>query len=293
MAKTAFIGLGVMGYPMAGFLAKAGHDVTVYNRTSAKAKAWLEEYQPQARGALKTAPTPAAAAEGNDFIFACVTRDQDVEEITAAADGAFQGMHKGAIFVDHTSASADVERRLGLIAESDGFGYLDAPVSGGQAGAVAGRLTVMCGGKPEIFAKAEPIMQAYAISVKLLGEYGSGQLCKMVNQICLVGAVQGVAEGLAFGEKAGLDMATVLEVVSKGSASSWQLENSGGKMLKGEFNFGFAVDLVRKDLLNCLNEARQIGAALPATALIDQFLADLQRIGANRQDVTSLMRRLK
>jgi len=293
MAKVAFLGLGVMGWPMAGWLAKAGHDVTVYNRTAAKAEKWLAEYKPQAKGALKTAATPAEAARGNDFVFACVTRDADVEQITIGAEGAFSGMAKGAIFVDHTSASAQVERKLAKIAADKGLGYIDAPVSGAQIGAQAGKLTVMCGGDKAAYAKAEPVIDAYAVSVKLLGGAGSGQLCKMVNQICLVGAVQGVAEGLAFGQKAGLDMATVLDVVSKGSGSSWQLEHSGAKMLQGEFNFGFAVDLVRKDLLNCLNEARNNGATLPATALIDQFYADLQRMGDNRADVTALIKRLK
>jgi len=292
MAKIGYIGLGRMGYPMAGFLAKAGHDVTVYNRSPAKAEQWLAEFKLHAKGSLKTAATAAEAAKDCDFVLDCVTRDNDVRDVTIGEHGAFKTMRKGAIFVDHTTASAVVARELGEKAAEIGLSFLDAPVSGGQAGADAGKLTIMCGGDKAIFDKVKPIVDVYAVSVRYLGGHGMGQLCKMVNQICLVGVAEGLAEGLAFGKKAGLDMETVLDVMTKGSASSWQMQHSGAKMLKGDFNFGFAVDLVRKDLSMCLDEARRNGATLPTTAIIDQFYADLQREGRHRYDVTSLMARL-
>lgn len=293
MAKLAFLGLGTMGYPMAGFLAQAGHDITVYNRSPAKAAKWLAEYQPRAKGAVRAAAAPAEAARGQDFVLACVGNDEDVRHITLGEHGAFAAMEKGAVFIDHTTASAALARELGEKARRQGLDFVDAPVSGGQAGAESGSLTIMCGGSEAAFAKIAPIVQAYAVSVRLLGENGAGQLCKMVNQICLVGVVQGLAEGLAFGKRAGLNMETVLEVIGKGSASSRQMENSGAKMLKNEFDYGFAVELVHKDLGMCLAEARRIGAILPVTALIDQFYADLERKGEQRADTTALIKRLE
>jgi len=293
MAKLAFLGLGVMGFPMAGHLAEAGHDVTVYNRTKAKAADWLRRYRPRAKGVLDSAESPAAAAKGRDFVFSCVGNDAAVQAVTLGEQGAFSAMAAGAVYVDHSTASADIARFLAGKAAAAGLGFVDAPVSGGQKGAEAGKLTIMCGGEAAVFAKMAKIVQAYAVSVRLLGEAGAGQLCKMVNQICLVGVAQGLAEGLAFGKKVGLDMPAVLEVISKGSAASWQMQNSGSAILANAFDFGFAVDLVRKDLGLCLAEAKKAGASLPVTALIDQFYADLQNQGHGRDDVTALIRRLQ
>ena len=289
MAKVAWIGLGVMGYPMAGHLAKkGGHDLTVYNRNSAKAAAWVKEY-----GTGKTAPTPADAAKDQDFVFCCVGNDNDVREVTVGPKGAFQSVRKGSVFVDNTTASANIARELYAAAKAKGFDFLDAPVSGGQAGAVNGKLTVMVGGKPETYKKAEEVMATYARAVTHLGPSGAGQLCKMVNQICIAGVVQGLAEGINFAMKAGLDAKKVVEVISKGAAQSWQMENRGTTMVDGKFDFGFAVDWMRKDLGLCLAEARSKGAALPVTALVDQFYARVQAQGGGRLDSSSLMRVLR
>ena len=284
MAKCAFIGLGVMGYPMAGHMAKAGHDVTVYNRTSAKAAQWAEEFGGQA------ADTPAAAAMGCDFVMACVGNDNDLRSVTIGSEGAFAGMKTGAVFVDHTTASAHVAKELAKAAS--GFGFIDAPVSGGQAGAENGVLTVMCGGDSATFARAEPIIEAYARSVRLLGPTGSGQLTKMVNQICIAGLLQGLAEGVNFAKRAGLDVPDVIDVISKGAAGSWQMENRAVTMGEDKFDFGFAVDWMRKDLSICLEEANANGARLPVTALVDQFYGDVQDMGGGRWDTSSLLKRL-
>jgi 3-hydroxyisobutyrate dehydrogenase len=287
MARVAFIGLGVMGYPMAGHLAKAGHDVTVYNRTASRAEAWT------AGNGQAQAATPAEAARGAEIVFACVGNDEDLRGVTIGADGAFEGLGPGAVFVDHTTASAAVARELAAVAAGKGFGFVDAPVSGGQAGAENGVLTVMCGGAEADYARAEPVIAAYARSCRLLGAVGSGQLTKMVNQICIAGLVQGLSEGLAFAQKAGLDGEAVLDVIGKGAAGSWQMENRGRTMLADKFDFGFAVDWMRKDLGICLEEANRNGAALPATALIDQFYKDVQGLGGGRWDTSSLIRRLR
>jgi 3-hydroxyisobutyrate dehydrogenase len=288
MAKVAFLGLGVMGYPMAAHLRhKGGHDVTVYNRTTARAEKWVAEHG----GAM--APTPAAAAEGKDFVFACVGNDEDLRSVTIGAGGAFEGMRKGAVFVDNTTASAEVARELAARAEAGGFDSLDAPVSGGQAGAENGVLTVMVGGREEVFARAQPVISAYARMVGLMGPAGAGQLTKMVNQICIAGLVQGLAEGIHFGTKAGLDMAKVIEVISKGAAGSWQMENRHKTMIAGKYDFGFAVDWMRKDLEICLAEADRNGASLPGTALIDQFYKEVQKMGGRRWDTSSLLARLE
>ena len=287
MAKIAFIGLGVMGFPMAGHLKNAGHDVTVYNRTKAKAEKWIKQYGGQ------FADTPEEAAKDQDVVIACVGNDDDLRQVTIGNQGAFKSMKKNAIFVDHTTDSAQVARELFKIAEEKDLGFVDAPVSGGQAGAENGKLTIMCGGRKEIYDRIADIISAYAVSVRLLGESGSGQLCKMVNQICLAGVVQGLAEGLAFGRKAGLDMTAVLEVISKGAAGSWQMENRGPTMLDDKFDFGFAVDWMRKDLGICLDEAKRNGAVLPIIALIDQFYGDVQNIGGGRWDTSSLIKRLR
>jgi 3-hydroxyisobutyrate dehydrogenase len=279
----AFLGLGVMGYPMAGHLAKAGHKVTVYNRTAAKAKAWVGEY------GGRTAATPAAAAKGAEIVFACVGNDDDLRSIVYGDKGAFAGMAKGAVFVDHTTASAEVAREIEAAGAKLGLGVLDAPVSGGQAGAVNGKLTIMVGGKPATFKKAEPTMATYARAVTLLGPAGAGQLCKMVNQICIAGVVQGLAEGLNFAVRSGLDAKKVVEVISKGAAQSWQMENRGNTMIDGKFDFGFAVDWMRKDLGICLAEAKRNGALLPMTALVDQFYAHVQKRGGGRWDTSSLI----
>ncbi|HEY4134260.1 MAG TPA: NAD(P)-dependent oxidoreductase [Alphaproteobacteria bacterium] len=285
--KVAFLGLGVMGFPMAGHLAKAGYAVTVYNRTAAKSAAWVAKHG----GA--SAPTPAAAAKGAALVFACVGNDDDLRAVTLGPDGAFSGMapgpNGGAIFVDHTTASADIARELEKEAAGRGLGFLDAPVSGGQAGAENGQLTVMVGGAPETFAKAEAAMKAYGKAVTLMGAAGSGQLAKMVNQICIAGLVQGLSEGIAFAQKAGLDVPKLLDVISKGAAQSWQMENRGRTMAEGKFDFGFAVDWMRKDLGICLEEARRNGARLPVAALVDQFYAQVQARGGSRWDTSSLV----
>ncbi len=293
MAKVAFLGLGVMGYPMAGHLVAAGHDVTVYNRTAAKADQWLDEYSDKADAEIFSAPTPAGAAADADFVFACVGADKDVEEICIGENGAFAAMKKGAVFVDHTTASAACARDMAEQATSGGLTFIDAPVSGGEAGAVNGALTVMCGGDESAFKKAEPIMQAFAKSIKLLGAAGAGQLTKMANQICIAGTVQGLAEALHFSMEAGLDAKAVVEVISKGAAQSWQMDNRAETMIDGEFDFGFAVDWMRKDLSIVLDEARGTGLSLPLTALVDQFYADVQKMGGNRNDTSSLIRRFR
>ena len=287
MAKVAFLGLGVMGFPMAGHLAAKGHAVTVYNRTSAKAEAWVAKHG----GA--SAPTPRAAAAGAAFVMACVGNDDDLRSICTGPDGAFAGMTKGAVFVDHTTVSAQVTREMAAQAAAMGFGFVDAPVSGGQAGAENGVLSVMCGGDAAHYAAAEPVIASYARICRLLGPSGSGQLAKMMNQIAIAGLVQGLAEALAFGAKAGLDGAAVVEVISQGAAGSWQMANRHKTMLADRFDFGFAVDLMRKDLGICLDTARQIGASLPVTALVDQFYADVQAMGGGRHDTSSLIRRLR
>jgi 3-hydroxyisobutyrate dehydrogenase-like beta-hydroxyacid dehydrogenase len=285
--RAAWIGLGVMGYPMAGHLkSKGGIEVTVYNRTGAKAAKWAEQF----KGA--TAPTPVEAAKDADFVFACVGNDDDLRQVTTGKDGAFQSMRKGAVFVDHTTASADVARELHAAAGAKGIGFVDAPVSGGQAGAENGALTVMCGGIEEDYARAAPLIAHYSRMCRLLGSPGSGQLAKMVNQICIAGLVQGLAEGINFGMKAGLDMQAVVEVIAKGAAGSWQMENRHKTMIAGKFDFGFAVDWMRKDLGICLAEARHNGAALPITALIDQFYGEVQKMGGRRWDTSSLIARL-
>ncbi len=285
--KVAFLGLGVMGYPMAGHLrTKGGHEVTVYNRTEARAAKWVAQYG----GA--SARTPAEAASGQDIVFACVGNDDDLRSVAIGPDGAFEGMREGAIFVDHTTASADVARELHGLAKARGLGFVDAPVSGGQAGAENGVLTVMCGGDPEPYEKAEPVIAAYARMCKLLGPSGAGQLTKMINQICIAGLVQGLSEGLHFGQRAGLNLAEVIEVISKGAAGSWQMENRFKTMNEGKYDFGFAVDWMRKDLGICLAEARRNGATLPVTALVDQFYGEVQKMGGSRWDTSSLLARL-
>jgi len=285
MARVAFIGLGVMGYPMAGHLRKkGGHDVTVYNRTPAKAAQWVKEYG----GA--TAPTPRQAAQDADFVFCCVGNDDDVRSVAYGGSGALAGMKKGAILVDHTTASAILARELDLKARELGLGFLDAPVSGGQTGAQNGQLGVMVGGDPATFARAKPVLDLYAKSCALIGPAGSGQLCKMVNQICVAGVIQGLAEGLNFGQRAGLDMEKVISVISKGAAQSWQMENRWKTMCEGKFEgFGFAVDWMRKDLGICLQEAKQNGARLPVTALLDEYYARIQARGGSRWDTSSLI----
>jgi len=288
MAKVAFLGLGVMGYPMAGHLKnKGGHDVTVYNRTAAKAEKWVAQH------GGKSAPTPQAAAEGQDFVMACVGNDNDLRAVTLGANGAFAGMKKGALFVDHTTASAEIARELYADAKKRSFDFVDAPVSGGQAGAENGALTVMCGGDQEPYSRAEKVIAAYARMCKLLGPAGAGQLTKMVNQICIAGLVQGLAEGIHFAKKAGLNVEAVIETISKGAAQSWQMENRYKTMNAGKFDFGFAVDWMRKDLAICLAEARRSGANLPVTALVDQFYSEVQKMGGRRWDTSSLIARLE
>ncbi|PCI63981.1 MAG: oxidoreductase [Kordiimonadales bacterium] len=293
MAQVAFIGLGVMGYPMAGHLVAAGHQVTVYNRTTSVAEKWLEEFDNDGGPELCVAPTPAGAAADADFVFACVGADKDVFEICLGEEGAFSSMKEGAIFIDHTTASAQCAQEIGAAAVSKGLGFIDAPVSGGEAGAVNGQLTVMCGGDAGAFSLTDPVMQAYAKSVKLLGDVGAGQLTKMANQICIAGIVQGLAEAINFSMEAGLDANAVVDVISKGAAQSWQMENRASTMIKGEFDFGFAVDWMRKDLGIVLSEANNLGASLPMTALVDQFYADVQKMGGNRNDTSSLIRRFR
>ncbi|WP_456843369.1 NAD(P)-dependent oxidoreductase [Bradyrhizobium sp. USDA 4486] len=289
MAKVAFLGLGVMGFPMAGHLVKkGGHEVTVYNRTAAKAKEWADKF------GGKAAPTPKAAAEGQDFVMCCVGNDNDLRAVAIGPDGAFAGMKKGATFVDHTTASAEVARELDAAATKAGFKFVDAPVSGGQAGAENGVLTVMCGGAQDAYAGAEPIITgAYARMCKLLGPAGSGQLTKMVNQICIAGLVQGLSEGIHFAKKSGLDVAAVIETISKGAAQSWQMENRYKTMNDGKYDFGFAVEWMRKDLSISLAEARRNGANLPVTALVDQFYSEVEKMGGKRWDTSSLLARLQ
>jgi 3-hydroxyisobutyrate dehydrogenase len=284
---VAFIGLGVMGYPMAGHLAAAGHRLRVYNRTSEKAARWVTEHEGE------QATTPAGVAEGADFVLACVGNDDDLRSVVLGDEGAFAGMAKGAVFVDHTTASADVARELDGIAREHGVGFLDAPVSGGQAGAENGQLTVMAGGDAEVFARAEPLMRAYGRAVTLMGPVGAGQLTKMANQICIAGLVQGLSEGLNFAERAGLDGKQVVDVISKGAAGSWQMENRGATMLDDEFEFGFAVDWMCKDLDIALREGARNGAHLPVTALVEQFYREVQTMGGGRWDTSSLIRRLR
>ncbi len=287
MAKLAFLGLGVMGSPMAGHLARAGHKVCVYNRTAAKAAAWVAQH------GGRMAYTPAQAAAEAEFVFACVGNDDDLRGVCMGADGAFAGMARGAVFVDHTTVSAQVTRELAGVAGGLGIGYVDAPVSGGQAGAVNGALSIMCGGDRATYDRAEPVMAAYARICRRLGDTGAGQLAKMMNQICIAGLMQGLSEALAFGEKAGLDGAAVVEVISQGAAGSWQMVNRHKTMLDDTFDFGFAVDWMRKDLGICLETADQIGARLPVTALVDQFYKDVQLMGGGRGDTSGLIRRLR
>jgi 3-hydroxyisobutyrate dehydrogenase len=287
MSKVAFIGLGVMGYPMAGHIrAKGGHDLTVYNRTPGKARAWVAENGGQ------VALTPEEAAKDADFVFCCVGNDNDLRQVTIGERGAFHGLKPGAVFIDNTTASANIARELYAAAAARSAHFLDAPVSGGQAGAQNGVLTVMVGGDPEPFAKAEPVIAYYARAVKLLGPSGAGQLTKMVNQICIAGLVQGLSEAIHFAQMAGLDVADVMETLSKGAAQSWQMENRWKTMSKGKFDFGFAVDWMRKDLAICLDEARRNGANLPVSALVDQFYSEVQAMGGRRWDTSSLIARL-
>jgi len=293
--KVAFLGLGVMGYPMAGHLATADHQVTVYNRTTTKSIAWCAEFAgaTSTKGSHSHASTPRLAAHDADIVFCCVGNDADLRSVTLGPDGAFAGMKAGAIFVDHTTASADVARELGATARHMGLPFVDAPVSGGQAGAQNGMLTVMCGGDAAAFEAAKPVAMAFSRAFTLLGENGAGQLAKMVNQICIAGLVQGLSEAIAFGQRAGLDMNQVLDVIGKGAAQSWQLDNRGKTMVADKFDFGFAVDWMRKDLGLVLDEAKRNGARLPVTALVDQFYADVQQMGGNRWDTSSLIKRLR
>jgi 3-hydroxyisobutyrate dehydrogenase len=281
--KVAFIGLGVMGFPMAGYISKAGHDVTVYNRTAAKAEKWAQTYKG------KTASTPAEAAKEADFVFTCVGNDNDLKEVTTGPEGAFQNVKKGAVFIDNTTASAKVARELFNIATEKGFGFLDAPVSGGQAGAENGALTVMVGGEESDYQKAEPVIDCYSKKIKLLGSAGSGQLAKMVNQICIAGLVQALSEGIRFGQNAGLNVEDVIEVISKGAAQSWQMENRFKTMIEDKFDYGFAVDWMRKDLGIAMEEAKSNGSKLPVTEIVDQYYAEVQKNGGNRFDTSSLI----
>ena len=285
--NVAFVGLGVMGYPMAGHLAGAGHRVCVYNRTTARAESWAAEHGGE------TASTPARAAAGVDFVFVCVGNDADVRSVMLGADGALAGMSAGAVLVDHTTASADLARELAAAGAAQGVGFLDAPVSGGQAGAVNGQLTIMVGGDEETFAAAEPVMDCYARAVRRMGEAGAGQLTKMVNQVCIAGILQGLSEGLHFAEKAGLDVDAVVDVIGKGAAQSWQMDNRAGTMARREFEFGFAVQWMQKDLDMTLQAARRLGARMPLTALVDQFYADVAALGGSRWDTSSLIERLR
>jgi 3-hydroxyisobutyrate dehydrogenase len=287
MVKAAFIGLGVMGYPMARHLKAKGHEVTVYNRTTAKAEKWAEE------NAGLIALTPREAADRQEIVFCCVGNDDDLRAVTLGPDGAFHGMEPGAIFVDHTTASATIARELEAEARKLGFGFVDAPVSGGQAGAENGVLTVMCGGDAEVYARAEPVIGAYARMCRLLGPAGAGQVAKMMNQICIAGTLQGLAEALRFGQHAGMDVEAVVEVIAKGAAQSWQMENRHKTMNAGKFDFGFAVEWMRKDLGIALAQARVSGAQLPLTALVDQFYAEIEALGGKRWDTSSLIARLK
>jgi 3-hydroxyisobutyrate dehydrogenase-like beta-hydroxyacid dehydrogenase len=283
MAKVAFIGLGVMGFPMAGHLATRGHEVTVFNRTPARAQAWLEQYKGRA------ADTPAAAAAEAEFVFTCVGNDNDLYQVTQGPEGVFHGMQADAILIDHTTASADAARKLHDTARQHGIHFLDAPVSGGQAGAENGKLTIMVGGDDDIFARAKPVLESYARAVTHMGPAGAGQLTKMVNQICIVGIIQSLAEGIAFAENAGLDVKRVIDVISKGAAQSWTMENRGDTMLARQFDFGFAVDLMRKDLGICMEEAKRNGSRLPVTEIIDRYYAEVQKMGGGRFDTSSLI----
>jgi 3-hydroxyisobutyrate dehydrogenase len=283
--KLSFIGLGVMGYPMAGHLKKAGHDVTVFNRNPVRAKKWVDEYGGQ------SAATPAAAANGQEVVFCCVGRDSDLRDVTLGKDGAFAAMAKGALFVDHTTASATIARELSGKAAQGGFDFLDAPVSGGEAGAVNGKLTIMCGGSEAAYARAEPVFAAYAKQARLLGPSGAGQITKMINQVCIASLVQGLAEGFSFARAAGLDIEKVVEVISKGAAQSWQMENRYKTMAADAYNHGFAVEWMRKDLSIVLDEARRNGASMPVTALVDQFYAEVEQMGGKRWDTSSLFAR--
>ncbi len=287
MARLAFLGLGVMGFPMAGYLAKNRHDVTVYNRTRAKADAWVAKY------GGKAADTPKAAAQGAAIVFSCVGDDPDVRAVTLGANGAFEGMAAGGIYVDHTTASANIARELFAVAAKKGVHFIDAPVSGGQAGAENGALTVMCGGEAAAFETAKPVIAHYAKAVTLIGPSGSGQLTKLVNQICIAGLVQGLSEAINFGLKAGLDMKLVLEVIGKGAAQSWQMDNRGKTMIEDKFDFGFAVDWMRKDLRISLEEAKKNNAPLPVTEIIDGYYAEVQQMGGGRWDTSSLIKRLR
>lgn len=287
MATVAFIGLGVMGYPMAGHLVKAGHKVTVWNRSAAKAEKWVDQHKGQ------RAATPKEAAASAEFVMACVGNDDDLRSVTYGDTGILAGLAKGAVFVDHTTASADVAREIGEKAKANGQGFIDAPVSGGQAGAENGQLTIMCGGDTATYEKVKPVIQAYAKMQNLMGPTGSGQLTKMMNQICIAGLVQGLAEALAFGRASGLDLMKAVEVISKGAAGSWQMDNRHKTMIEGKFDYGFAVDWMRKDLGICLAEARRNGASLPVAALVDQFYAEVQQMGGNRWDTSSLIARLE
>lgn len=287
MVKAAFIGLGVMGFPMARHLKAKGHEVTVYNRSLAKAERWVAE------NAGRLARTPGQAAAGQDIVLACVGNDDDLRHVTLGPDGAFAAMARGALFVDHTTASAFVARELHAAASDGGFSFLDAPVSGGQVGAESGALTIMVGGDPEAFARAEPVILSYARAARLLGGPGSGQLAKMMNQICIAGVVEGLAEAIHFGKAAGLDVAAVIDVISKGAAQSWQMDNRHKTMLAGNYDFGFAVDWMRKDLGIVADEARRSGASLPLTALVDQLYAEVQHMGGGRWDSSSLLARLE
>ena len=289
--RVAFLGLGVMGYPMAGHLALAGHEVTVYNRTATKSEAFCAQLA--GAGKVNHAETPAAAAAGAEIVLACVGNDDDLRQVVLGEAGAFAGMAPGAIFVDHTTASANVARELDAVARSRGLHFIDAPVSGGQAGAQNGQLTVMCGGDQAAFDRVRPVALAFSRAFTLMGPSGAGQLTKMVNQICIAGLVQGLSEAIAFGQRAGLDMQQVIEVIGKGAAQSWQLDNRGPTMAQDRFDFGFAVDWMRKDLGLVLDEAKRNGARLPVTALVDQFYADVQQMGGGRWDTSSLVRRLK
>ena len=286
MASVAFIGLGVMGFPMAGHLAAAGHDVVVYNRTTSVALKWVEQF----RG--RYAPTPAEAVEGAEVVFSCVGNDNDVRQVLCGEQGALTAMQPNSILVDHTTASAELARELYSLAEKRSVGFLDAPVSGGQAGAENGVLTIMVGGDEKHFQRAEPIMQAYARACRLLGSSGSGQLCKMVNQVCIAGLLQGLSEALNFGQRAGLDMDAVVDVISKGAAQSWQMDNRAKTMLRGEYDFGFAVDWMRKDLAIVLAEAEKCGADMTLTKMVDGYYSDVQDLGGKRWDTSSLMARL-
>ena len=286
--KVAFIGLGVMGYPMAGHLALAGHHVTVYNRNPAKAKAWCAEFPGHA-----SAATPREAALGADMVFCCVGNDNDLRAVMLGADGALAGTKSGALLIDHTTASADVARELFAAALAQGVHFVDAPVSGGEAGAINGMLTVMCGGEAAAFERAKPVGMAFSKAFTLMGDSGAGQLTKMVNQICIAALVQGLSEGVAFGQKAGLNMEQVLDVIGKGAAQSWQMDNRGKTMVADKFDFGFAVDWMRKDLGLVMDEAKRNGARVPVTALVDQFYADVQAMGGNRMDTSSLIKRLR